>query len=157
VREAAETIRAVDPGLSILASDRGEVAERGLQGSIAAHRRAVQVVTALVALLAMLVSTHLDVSERRRELALLAAMGFSRQGLAALVVQRAALSAVAGGLAGVAAAVALAASRPEFLFAAVPGVAAIAVAVSVAAAVAAAAPVALAAAGRDPVEELQES
>ena len=155
--DAALTLRAAMPDASIVRIDRGEVAEGGLQSSIAAHRRAVQLVTALVAALALLIATYLDVSERRRELALLAAVGFTRTSLAALVVLRAALCAAAGALAGIALAVGVAASQPQFLGAAVPLVALAAVVLAVGVAALAAAPIALAAAVSDPVAALQES
>jgi putative ABC transport system permease protein len=155
--EAERALRAALPGASVVRTDRGEVADGGLQGSIAAHRRAVQLVTALVAALALLVATHLDASERRRELALLAAIGAPRAGLAAVVALRAVACAAAGAVLGVALAVGLAASQPEFLAAAVPAIAISAVLLAASVAVVAAAPVAVAAASADTVAELQES
>ena len=155
--DAATALRAALPGAAVVRADRGEVADGGLQASIAAHRRAVQLVTALVAALALLIATHLDVSERRRELALLAAVGLTRTSLAALVVLRAALCAAAGALAGSALAVGLAASQPQFLAAAVPPVALSAVLLAVGIGALSAAPIALSAAVSDPVAALQES
>jgi hypothetical protein len=156
-QDAEGALRAALPSVTVLRTDRGEVADGGLQGAIAAHRRAVQLVTALVAALALLVATHLDVSERRRELALLAAVGVPRGQLAGVVVLRAAGSAVAGALAGLAVALGVAASQPEFHAGALAGVALPAVLLAVVTAALAAAPVALVASRSDPVAELQES
>lgn len=155
-RDAERALRAAIPEVVVIRNDRSEVADGELQGSIASHRAAVQLVTALVAALALLIATHLDVSERRRELALLAAMGFTRAGLAALVVSRAAVCAAGGAVAGIGVAVALVASKPEFLAAGVPAIGGAAVLLAMALAAAAAAPIAIAAAGSDPVAELQE-
>jgi hypothetical protein len=156
-QEAERALRAALPQAGVVRNDRGDVADGGLQGSIAAHRRAVQLVTALVAALALLIATHLDVAERRRELALLAAVGLPRAGLAALVVARAAISGAVGALVGLAVAVLVASAQQEFLPGAVPAVGLAAVSLAVALASVAAAPIAIAAAGDDPVAELQES
>ena len=156
---AADSERAIRAALSnvdVVRSDRGEIADGGLQGSIASHRAAVQLVIALVALLALLIATHLDVSERRRELALLAAIGGTRGRLAALVVLRSMACAVVGAVAGIAVAVALVVSRPEFALASVPDVAIAGLLLATALSAVAAAPVAISAAVRDPVAELQE-
>jgi hypothetical protein len=155
-QDAERTLRAALPLATVLRTDRGEVADGGLQAAIAAHRRAVQLVTALVAALALLVATHLDVAERRRELALLAAVGVPRAQLAGVVVLRAAGSAVAGALAGLAVALGVAASQPEFHAGALAGLALPAVLLAVSTAALAAAPVALLASRSDPVAELQE-
>jgi hypothetical protein len=155
-RDAEGPLRAVLPDVVVLRSERGEVADGELQGSITSHRAAVQLVTGLVAALALVIATHLDVSERRRELALLAAMGATRVGLAAVVISRAAVSAAAGAAAGVAVAVAIVVTSPEFLLAGVTGIGAAAVLIATTLAAAAAAPIAIAAAASDPVAELQE-
>ena len=155
-RDAEQALRAALPDVVVIRSDRGEVADGELQESIASHRAAVQLVTALVAVLALLIATHLDVSERRRELALLAAIGATRASLAALVVLRAAACAAAGAAGGIGVAVALVVFRPEFLSAGVPAIGAAAALVATTLAAAAAAPIAIAAAARDPVAELQE-
>jgi hypothetical protein len=156
-QEAERSLRAALPAVTVLRTDRGEVADGGLQGTIAAHRRAVQLVTALVAALALLIATHLDTSERRRELALLSSVGMSRAALAALVMFRAAGCAIAGSVAGLGVALVLAASQPEFHAAALPAVALAALSFAVCVATLSAAPVAVVAARNDPVAELQES
>jgi hypothetical protein len=140
----------------VVRAERSAVADGELQGAISSHRLALQIVTAAVALLALAIATHLDVSERRKELALLAAIGASEAGLVALVVLRAITCAVAGAVAGVGAAVALVVSRPEFASSSVPSVAAAALLLTAALAAAAAAPIAIGAARRDPVQRLQE-
>ena len=154
--DTARALGAALPEVVVIRNERSEVADGELQGAIASHRAAVQLVTALVAALALLIATHLDVSERRRELALLAAIGFTRAGLAALVVSRAAVCAAAGAAAGIGVAVALVAARPEFLAAGVPAIGGAAVLLATTLAAAAAAPIAIAAARSDPVAELQE-
>jgi putative ABC transport system permease protein len=156
-QEAERTLRAALPAVTVLRTDRGEVADGGLQGTIAAHRRAVQLVTALVAALALLIATHLDVAERRRELALLASVGMTRGALAGVVVLRAMGCALVGGVVGVGLATGLAAAQPEFHGGPVPAIAAAAVLFTTCVAALAAAPIALASAQRDPVAELQES
>jgi hypothetical protein len=156
-REAEGALRAALSDVAVIRSDRGEVADGGLQASLASHRRAVQLVTAVVAALALLIATHLDVAERRRELALLAAIGLRRGSLAALVALRAVASAAAGAALGLAVAVALAAAQPDFVASALPTIAVTVLLLAVGLAAAAAAPVAMGAAASDPVAELQES
>jgi hypothetical protein len=154
--DAELSLRAALPDASVLRTNRSDVADGGLLGAISAHRRAVQLVTAVVAALALLVASHLDVSERRQELALLAAMGFSQRSLASLVVLRSAACAAAGAVAGLAVAVGLAAARPAFLWAPVPAIGVAAVSLAMALASAAAAPSAISAAVRDPVRDLHD-
>lgn len=140
--------------------DRGEVAEAGMQGSLARHRLALYVFTAAVAGLALLVAAHLDAAERRTELATLVAIGAAPGALAGAAVARSALVAVAGAVPGVLAGAAVAALQdPEAgagVLRALPALLALpggAVALGVAAAL----PTAVASARRDPVPDLQEA
>lgn len=153
---ARRRLAAAAPGVLVSGIDRGEVAERGLQGSLEAHRRALYAFVALVAGLALLVAAHLDVAERRAELATLLAIGARGSTLLGAVVARSALvslaGAVLGALLGTAVAWGLAPEAAALAtLATLPAVAAAALAIGVAAAL----PAALAAAGRDPVPELQ--
>jgi hypothetical protein len=155
-REAEIELRRALPRAAILHNARGVLVEGGLHQSIAAHRRAVQVVCGLIAALALLIATHLDVSERRRELALLVAVGMRARQIAALVVQRAALCAFAGAVAGVALAALVAAAMASAEVTSVAVVGTVAVLLSVGLAASAAAPVAFVAAVADPVFDLQQ-
>lgn len=153
---ARRKLAAAATGVLVSGIDRGEVAERGLQGSLAAHRRALYAFLALVAGLALLVAAHLDVAERRAELATLVAIGAPGSTLLGAVVTRSALVSVVGGFLGALLGSAVASVlAPEAAalaaLATLPAVPAAAIAIGAAAAL----PAAVAAARRDPVPELQ--
>ncbi len=144
----------------VVRMDRGEIAEAGLQGSLARHRLALYAFSAAVAALALLVAAQLDAAERRTELATLVAIGAAPGALAGAAVARSALVAVVGAVPGVlAGAVVAVLQDPEAgagVLRALPSLLALpggAVAVGVAAAV----PSAVASARRDPVPDLQEA
>ncbi|HZY05775.1 MAG TPA: ABC transporter permease [Anaeromyxobacteraceae bacterium] len=145
--------------VSMVRSDRGEVAERGVPESLRRHRQAGYLVAAAVAALVLAMAAHLDASERRVEMATLVAVGASGATVAAGVVVRSMFVAAAGAIAGfvVGAAVALLQDPGALSLGETGPVAALALLGAAALGVAAAVPVAIAAGLRDPVADLQES
>lgn len=159
-RDAEERLSRAGLGAAVVRTDRGEVADADVQGSLARHRAVAYVVIAAVAGLCLLIATHLDAAERRVELATLVAIGASRSTVLAALVSRSALVAGAGGVLGVAGGAALALAQDPAVVAALAGargVAAATIAAAVGIGAMAAAPTALGAALRDPVRDLQES
>ena len=120
---------------------------------------AVIAVMGVLAALCLVIAAHLDASERRIELATLAAIGASRATLLGLLLSRSALVAAAGAIAGVIAGGALAAAQDPDVAGAIARSGSFALACVAAAlgiGLASAVPTALAWALRDPVPELQE-
>jgi putative ABC transport system permease protein len=158
-RDAEARLLRSFPGAGVVRSDRGEVAERDTQASLARHRDLAYGVMAVVAALCLLVAAHLDASERRVELATLVALGASRRTVLLALVARSALVSATGALAGVAMGAGLALVQDGSVAGALAGAAPVAatlVAGALALGIAAAAPNAIAAALRDPVRDLQE-
>lgn len=159
-RDAEARLAAALRDARVVRTDRGEVADRDTHASLAKHRAVAYAVMGVVAALCLVIAAHLDASERRIELATLAAIGASRATLLGLLLSRSAVVAVAGATAGIIAGGALAAAQD-------PGVAgtlvrsgsfALAcVAAALGIGLVSAAPTALVWALRDPVPELQES
>lgn len=99
---------------SVIRHDRGTVADGETHESLAAHRGAAYAMLAAVALLCLLIAAHLDVSERRLELATLVAIGAPSSGILSALVIRTAVTGAAGALLGTAAGIAVAAGQdPE--------------------------------------------
>jgi hypothetical protein len=157
-REAeARLVRTVS-AVAVIRTDRGEVADGGIQESLARHRGSAYVVMALVAALTLLIAAHLDATDRRLELATLVAIGASAWtilgGLLARSAAVAGAGSAVGALVGVAVAVAVGATPPLGT-----GASALSFAIVVAGiciGLVAAAPTALATVAREPVAELQE-
>jgi hypothetical protein len=143
----------------VLRTDRGEVADRALDGALARHRGAAYLVTAIVAALCLAIAAHLDAAERRVELATLLAIGATSPTLAGTLVARSVMVAGVGGVLGISAGIAVAGllepAASSSLSRAVGAVASILVGATIIGA-AAALPVALAGAVRDPIPDLQE-
>jgi hypothetical protein len=159
-RAAEARLAAAGLAAAVIRHDRGEVADRESQDVLARHRRTVLVVLVAVAALCLLLAAHLDAAERRLEIATLVAVGASRGAVLATIVSRSAVVALAGALAGTAAAVLIAAGQDADAAAGLvrewPVVGA-AVGGALLLGIGAAAPTALASAARDPVPELQEA
>ena len=158
-RDAETQVARAAPGATVIRSDRGEVADRDMQESLARHRGVAYAVMAGMAGLALLIAAHLDATERRVELATLVAIGAPLRTIVAGMVARSAVvagaGAGAGGLLGFAISVALGAAQ----WAIAPSTWAlggVVVAAGVCVGVAAAVPTALWSVARDPVRELQE-
>jgi hypothetical protein len=158
-RAASERLSAAFPDAQVLRVDRGEVADGELDGTLARHRLAVDLVTAAVAALCLVLAAHLDAAERRVELATLLAIGAPRSALAGALALRSVLLAAAGAAGGIVAGTALASvlrAGPV-----PPGAAARTAALVLSGAaglgIAGALPTALASALRNPVPDLQDS
>lgn len=156
--DAAAQLARAAPAATVVRTDRGPVADRDMQESLARHRGVAYAVMAAVAGLALLIAAHLDATERRVELATLVAIGASAGTVVGALLVRSGLvagvGATAGALGGIAAAIALGPAR-----ALAPITWALAVAVvgaGVCVGAAAALPTALSSVARDPVRELQE-
>ena len=159
-REAERRLAAVLRDAKAIRTDRGGVADRDTQASLVKHRSVAYAVMGIVAALCLVIAAHLDASERRIELATLAAIGASRATLLGVLMSRSALVAVAGASVGIIAGGALAAVQDPGVAAAITrsGPFALAcVAAALGLGLASAAPTALVWALRDPVPELQES
>lgn len=85
---------------SVHRTDRGAVADHETWDALRRHRRAIYGVTALAAMLCLLVGIHLHTTERRGELATLAAMGLSATMLVVTVLGRALSVGALGALVG---------------------------------------------------------
>jgi putative ABC transport system permease protein len=159
-RDGETRLSRANLGAAVIRSDRGEVADREAQESLARHRGVAYAVMAVVAGLCLLIAAHLDAAERRVEVATLVAIGASRWTVLGTLLSRSALVAAAGAAIGVAGGAALAAAQDGTVVEVVASawiVAATTVAAALAVGVVAAAPTALLAVARDPVRELQES
>ena len=144
----------------IIRADRGGVADHDTHASLAKHRAVAYAVMGVLAALCLVIAAHLDASERRIELATLAAIGASRATLLGLLLSRSALVAVAGATVGIIAGGALAVAQDPGVAGALGRNGSFALACVAAAlglGLASAAPTALVWALRDPVPELQES
>jgi hypothetical protein len=159
-REAEDRLRAAALRAEVVRTDRGEVADDATQESLARHRHAGYAVMAAVAALCLFIAAHLDTSERRIELATLAAMGAGRSTILGAVIARSTVVASAGALVGVGAGAVLAAG-PLAGAAGIPvrwaDVAVATVAVAAAIGALAAVPTGVGATMRDPVADLQET
>jgi hypothetical protein len=159
VRDAeARLVRAV-PGVTVIRTDRGEVADRSLQESLARHRTVAYAILAVVAVLTLLIAAHLDATERRLELATLVAIGASTRTILGVLLARSAVVGGVGSAVGVLIGVAIALAVRATPQALGPGGGALSLGVVVAGVstgLVAAAPTALATVTRDPVRELQE-
>lgn len=157
--EVERRLAAAVIGAAIVRHDRGEVAGSEIQDSLARHRGLAYRVMALVAMICLLIVSHLDAAERRLEISTLVAIGAPRASIVAALVGRSMLLAAAGATAGVGAGFILAAIQDPAVAGALArhwsaGVTTIVTGVAVAAL--AAAPTGFAAALRDPVPALQE-
>lgn len=158
-REAERLLSQAAPGLAVVRSDRGDVADGSLPEALARHRAVAYAVMAAVAALTLLIAAHLDATERKVELATLIAIGASRFTVVGGVLVRSAIVAAAGALAGAVAGGAVAALLEPALRGLAASVIETAGGVVVAGVVlgaAAAGPSALACVVRDPVRDLQE-
>lgn len=158
--EAAEAaLRRLESRAAITRWDRGEVAERSVPDSLRRHRRAAYLLATAVAALVLAIAAHLDASERRAEMATLMAVGGGAVTVAATVLLRSALVAIAGAVAGLLLGATIAVLQdPGALSAGDVGpVVALALLGAAALGTAASAPVAVGASLRDPVADLQES
>lgn len=159
-REAESRLAAVLRDARAIRTDRGGVADHDTHASLVKHRAVAYAVMGIVAALCLVIAAHLDASERRIELATLAAIGASRATLLGLLLSRSALVAVAGATIGIIAGGALAVAQDPGVAGAITrsGPFALAcVAAALGLGLASAAPTALVWALRDPVPELQES
>jgi hypothetical protein len=147
-------------GAAVIRSDRGDVADRETQESLARHRGIAYAVMGSVAALCLLIAAHLDAAERRVELATLVAIGASQWTVLGALLLRSAIVAASGAALGVVVGAALAAGQDLAVAGALGqawslGVATVGAAIALG--VAAGTPTALATIARDPVRELQES
>lgn len=159
-RDAQARLAAALPDASAIRTDRGGVADHDTHASLVKHRAVAYAVMGVVAALCLVIAAHLDASERRIELATLAAIGASRATLLGLLLSRSALVAVAGATAGIIAGGALAAAQDPGVAGAIARSGPFALSCLAAAlglGIASATPTALVWALRDPVPELQES
>lgn len=159
-REAETLLAAVLRDAKAIRTDRGGVADHDTHASLVKHRAVAYAVMGIVAALCLVIAAHLDASERRIELATLAAIGASRATLLGLLLSRSALVAVVGATAGIIAGGALAVAQDPGVAGAIGRNGSFAIACVAAAlglGLASATPTALVWALRDPVPELQES
>jgi putative ABC transport system permease protein len=156
--DAEARLRAASGVVGIIRTDRGAVADRDTQRSLAQHRTAAHLVLALVAAVTLLIAAHLDAAERRTEIATLVAIGARRRTIVSALVLRSVAVACAGALAGIAAApfIARAGEATAGVAEGFAGTALLSVVTAVLVGVAAAAPTATVAARRDPVPTLQD-
>jgi hypothetical protein len=143
----------------IIRTDRGAVADRDTQRSLAQHRGSAQLLLVIVAALTLLIAAHLDAAERRIEVATLVALGAQRGTILSTLVLRSAAVACAGALIGLAAALAIsgAGSATASVSDGFVETALVSLATAVVVGIAAAAPTAAVAMCRDPVPELQDA
>lgn len=148
------------PGIAVIRSDRGAVADGETQDALSRHRALIQVVLLLTGLVGLAVVAHLDAFERLLDLATLNAIGASRTAIFAMVTSRSAAVAGAGAILGTAVSLlacwmqareaAFAISRSGAL---VPGL----VLGTILLGATSAAPTGLSSASRDPIRYLQDS
>ncbi|MBI5547105.1 MAG: hypothetical protein HY901_24760 [Deltaproteobacteria bacterium] len=141
-------------------ADRGIVADHETGEALRNHRLVIYALTALAAALCLLVGVHLHTTERRQELATLAAMGVSANALLLAVTLRAVVVGVFGALAGFAAACIVALvqdSESALLVLPAWPLLGVSLLASTAVSFVAAAPSALIAARRDPAAVLKEA
>lgn len=156
-RDAEALLVRAAPGLAVIRSDRGEVADGALPESLARHRAVAYAVMAAVAALTLMIAAHLDTTERSNELATLVAIGASVRTILGGLLARSAAIAGAGGAVGALAGAAIATTLGSGLQALSTWVlVAAVVAAAVCVGVVAAAPTAFWSAAQDPVRELQE-
>jgi putative ABC transport system permease protein len=159
-REAEARLAAALRDARAIRANRGGVADHDTHASLAKHRAVAYAVMGIVAALCLVIAAHLDASERRIELATLAAIGASRATLLGLLLSRSALVAVAGATVGVVVGGTLAVAQDPRVAGAIVRNGSFAIACVAAAlglGLASAVPTALAWALRDPVPELQEN
>jgi putative ABC transport system permease protein len=156
--DAEARLRAALHGASVIRVDRGEVADRDLQESLARHRALLYAVTAAVVAGCLFLASHLDASERRLELATLVAVGGTAGFVLRMLALRSALVGALGGIVGSAAGVAVALTWAEAGGSMGSALTLLPLAVVGAAGLAAGAalPTALRCAIQDPVSDLQE-
>jgi hypothetical protein len=159
-QHAERRLVAASIGAAIVRHDRGEVAGREIQDSLARHRDLAYGVMALVAAVCLLIVSHLDAAERRLEISTLVAIGAPGSLVLCASVGRFVFFAIVGAGVGVGAGFVLAAVHDPAVAGALVrhwsvGVATLVTAAGVA--TAAAAPTGFASAVRDPVPALQES
>ena len=155
----ATTIELSVPGISVLRPDRGAVVEREARDALVNHRHLVWWISGIVSLACLAVASHLDAQERRREVAMLVAIGAAGHDVTVAGVLRSAALGAAGGAAGfVLGAVATIALDPSAASSVLPALSLAGSAVGAAAVVGVAAglPTGTLAALRDPVAELQD-
>jgi hypothetical protein len=159
VKESQELLRRILSGVSVLRVDRGAVADAEIAGALSAHHRGVLIVTAAVAVLCLAIVALLDASERRLELAALAALGARRRDLALALSSRSAVIGALGAAAGIVVGAAVAASIGEAVAVAraVGPLLGLALVVAMLLGALAAVPSAILASTREPVRDLQES
>ncbi len=159
ISSVASAIEISVAGISVLRPDRGAVVESEAQDALASHRHLIWWVTGIVSLLCLAVASHLDAQERRREVAMLVAIGAAGYDITLAGVVRSAALGAAGGVVGFAlgalATLALDARAASSVLPALP-LAASAIAAATLVGIAAALPTGAAAALRDPVAELQD-
>jgi hypothetical protein len=156
---AAARLAVTVPGVSVARPDRGAVVEGEAQGVLATHRHLVWWITGVVSLVCLGISSHLDALERRREVAMLVAIGAAGHEVAvAGMLRSAALGATGGAIGFALGAAATAALDVTSAWAVLP---ALSLAVSSLGAttivgIVAGLPTGAAAALRDPVADLQD-
>lgn len=158
-REAERRVARAVAGATVIRTDRGEVADAGVQESLARHRGVAYAVMAAVAALTLLIAAHLDTTERRTELATLVAVGASRNTIVGALLARSAAVASVGATVGALVGSLMAAAQEASILSVGPsawGLAALVVGAGAIVGMVAAVPTAFACAGRDPVRELQE-
>lgn len=158
-REAETRVARAVPGATVVRTDRGEVADAGVQESLARHRGVAYAVMAAVAALTLLIAAHLDATERRTELATLVAVGASRWTMLGALLARSAAVASLGATFGALGGSLIAAAQEPSIRNFGPstwGLAALVVGAGALVGMVAAVPTAFACAARDPVRELQE-
>lgn len=155
-RDAESRLRASLPGVRVLRADRGDVADRDMQLSLAQHRLLLYLVTTAIVAACLFLAAHLDAKERRVELATLVAVGATGGLLCAALALRSALVGISGGLTGAALGVTLALVAGSVLAPASVAIGAFATASAALVSGFAALPTAVACALRDPVRDLQE-
>lgn len=158
-RDAEAQLARAAPAVAVIRTDRGEIADRDIQESLARHRGVVYAVMAAVAALTLLIAAHLDANERRVELATLVAIGASVRTILGGLLARSAAVAGVGAAVGTLAGAAIASALGPGLQAVAPGtwvLFPVVVAAAVCVGVVAAAPTAFWSAAQDPVRELQE-
>lgn len=156
---AVARLQASAVGGRVVLAGRGDVADEGIQGTLARGRRLAQVALAAIVGLGLAVAAHLDATERRAEAATLVAIGALPGLVVRVLVLRSLAIGAAGGAAGAllgAATVGLGAGGHGAVVAASWPILALAPLVCAALGGAAAAPAAAALALLDPVQALQE-
>lgn len=157
--EAEARLASAAVGAAVVRTDRGEVADRDTHASLARHRGVAYAVTAIVAVLCLVIAAHLDASERRVELATLTAIGASRWTVLGALVSRSAIVAGAGAACGILGGALLASSQDPGVLALLAGawsLGGLTIGAALVIGIIAAMPTAFASTLRDPVRELQE-